>query len=147
MPPAESTATTTWEGDLAHGSGTVQAASGVLADLPVSWASRTERSAGKTSPEELIAAAHSSCFSMALSHALAQAGHPPERLEVSATVVFDQVEGGFGITTSRLRVRGRVPGIDADAFAEAARGASEGCPVSAALRGNVDIQLDAALES
>jgi osmotically inducible protein OsmC len=144
MPPAESTATTTWQGDLVHGSGTTRVASGALDEFPVSWASRTARAAGRTSPEELIAAAHASCFSMALSHGLAEGGHPPERLEVSATVAF---EPGVGITTSRLTVRGRVPGIDAEAFEQAARGASEGCPVSGALRGNVDIQLEAELES
>lgn len=144
---AESTATSTWEGDLAHGNGTVHVASGALDDFGVSWASRTERAAGTTSPEELIAAAHASCFSMALSAGLARGGTPPERLEVTATVVFDQVGEGWGITTSRLQVRGRVPGIDAAQFADAARAAGEGCPVSGALKGNVEIEVDAALDS
>jgi osmotically inducible protein OsmC len=140
---AESSARTTWQGDLAHGSGTTQVSSGALEEFPVTWASRTERSAGTTSPEELVAAAHASCFSMALSHGLAQAGSPPERLEVAADVSF---EPGVGITASRLTVRGRVPGMDADAFRQAASAAGEGCPVSKALGGNVDIQVDAELE-
>ena len=93
MANAERTATTVWEGDLAHGSGTLSLTSGATGDLPVTWASRTERSDGKTSPEELIAAAHASCFSMALSHGLAEAGNPPDRLEVSATVTLS-MEGG-----------------------------------------------------
>jgi osmotically inducible protein OsmC len=143
---AERTATTVWDGDLAHGSGTVTMGSGVTEELPVSWASRTGRSDGKTSPEELIAAAHSSCFSMALAHALAEAGTPPERLDVVATCMFDEVEGGFAITSVDIEVRGSVPGIDAAAFGEAAAGAGEGCPVSKALRGNVDIRVSATLE-
>src|ERR671930_1073560 len=97
MASAERTATTVWEGDLAHGSGNLSLTSGATGDLPVTWASRTERSAGKTSPEELIAAAHASCFSMALSHGLGEAGTPPERLDVSATVTFVP---GTGITRS-----------------------------------------------
>ena len=132
-----------WEGSLMEGSGTVtKTGSGALPELPVTWASRTESSDGKTSPEELIAAAHASCFSMALSHALAQAGNPPERLETSATVTFVP---GTGITKSALTVTGRVPGLDEQAFREAAEGAKEGCPVSGALKGNVELSVDARL--
>lgn len=141
---AQSTATTVWEGDLASGSGTTAPGSGAFADVPVSWASRTERAAGKTSPEELLAAAHASCYCMALSHQLGQAGNPPERLEATATVEFVP---GEGVKSSRITVRGRVPGVDADAFAEVARAAGEGCPISGALRGNVAIEVEATLES
>jgi lipoyl-dependent peroxiredoxin len=140
---AERTATTVWEGKLSDGKGTIDLKSGATGELPVTWASRTERSNGQTSPEELIAAAHSSCFSMALSHGLTQADTPPERLDVSATVTLDSGK----VTSSKLAVRGRVPGIDQSQFEEAARAAGEGCPVSGALKGNVDIQVAATLES
>jgi lipoyl-dependent peroxiredoxin len=134
-----------WEGSLMEGSGTItNTGSGALPELPVTWASRAESPEGRTSPEELIAAAHAACFAMALSHALAQGGDPPERLETSATVTF---EPGTGITKSALTVRGRVPGIDEAAFKEAADGAKDGCPVSGALKGNVELTLDARLES
>src|SRR5665811_1087880 len=106
MAMAERSATTSWEGDLAHGNGVLSGASGALGDLPVTWASRTERSDGKTSPEELIAAAHSSCFAMALSHELTQAGSPPEHLDVTAKVTLDQREGEPTVTTSELTVTG-----------------------------------------
>jgi lipoyl-dependent peroxiredoxin len=140
---ADRRAEVVWEGSLMEGSGTVvKTGSGALPELPVTWASRTESPGGKTSPEELIAAAHASCFSMALSHALAQAGNPPERLESSATVTFVP---GTGITKSALTVTGRVPGIDEAAFKEAAEGAKENCPVSGALKGNVELELDARL--
>jgi osmotically inducible protein OsmC len=145
MAMADRTATTVWEGDLAHGNGNLNLNSGATGELPVTWASRTERSEGKTSPEELIAAAHASCFSMALSHELAQAGHAPEHLDVSATVTLDEVDGGPKITSSKLSVRGRVPGIDQAGFEEAAQAAGQGCPVSGAL--SVDISVDAQLES
>jgi osmotically inducible protein OsmC len=146
MATAERTATTVWEGDLARGSGRVEMASGAVPELPVTWASRTERADGKTSPEELIAAAHSSCFSMALSHELAQAGTPPERLDVKATCSLDRLDEGFKITAVSLEVKGRVPGIDQARFEQAARAAGDGCPVSKALRGNLDIRVSAALE-
>jgi lipoyl-dependent peroxiredoxin len=141
---AESRATTVWQGDLAHGSGTTTPDSGAFEPVEVSWASRTKRAAGKTSPEELLAAAHASCFCMALSLELAEAGTAPDRLEATATVEF---EPGEGVRSSHIVVRGRVPGIDQDAFAEAARGASQGCPISGALKGNVDITVEATLES
>jgi lipoyl-dependent peroxiredoxin len=114
--------------------------------MAASWASRTARSAGKTSPEELIAAAHASCFAMAFSHGLAQAGHTAERVEVSAEVTFDTDEGPK-ITTSELTVNARVPGIDEAQFQEIAGGAKDGCPVSGALKGNVEFVLNATLES
>ena len=134
-----------WEGSLLEGSGTItKVGSGALPELPVTWTSRAESPEGRTSPEELIAAAHASCFSMALSHALAQAGNPPERLETSATVSFVP---GTGITKSALTVTGRVPGLNEQAFQEAAEGAKDGCPVSGALKGNVELTLDARLEA
>ena len=129
MANAERTATTVWEGDLAHGNGVLSLKSGAAPNLPVTWASRTERSDGKTSPEELIAAAHAACFSMALSHELAQAGNAPERLDVSATVTLS-MDDGPKVTSSHLTVRGVVPGLDADGFAQAAQGAADGCPIS-----------------
>ena len=125
------------------GEGTVEhVGSGAFGPLDVTWASRAHEPAGKTSPEELIAAAHASCFSMALSNGLAQAGTPPDELDVSATVTFVP---GTGITKSVLDVRGRVAGLDEDAFREAAETAKEGCPVSQALKGNVELELNARL--
>ncbi len=138
-------ATATWEGSLAGGHGTADLESGVASGLDVNWRARTEGGA-ETSPEELLAAAHAACFSMALSHELSEAGNEPTRLSVAAAVSFDPVEGGFGVTKSELRVRGVVPGIDAEAFASAAQGAAEGCPISAALKGNVEISVEAELE-
>ena len=133
----------TWEGSLAEGHGIAELGSGVAGPLDVNWKARTEGGV-QTSPEELLAAAHAACFSMALSHELTEAGNEPRKLSVAAAVSFDAVEGGFAVTTSRLKVRGEVPGIDADAFQEAARGAAEGCPISGALSGNVDIVLESA---
>jgi osmotically inducible protein OsmC len=137
-----------WEGDLAGGAGSVELQSGVASAMDVSWRHRTEGGVGgQTSPEELIAAAHASCFAMALSHELSQGGHVPQRLSVAASCTIEPVESGFGITKAHLEVRGAVPGIDADAFQTAAQAAGEGCPVSGALRGNVEISVDAELES
>jgi lipoyl-dependent peroxiredoxin len=134
----------TWEGSLLEGAGTIdRVGSGAFGPLDVTWASRTEDPAGRTSPEELIAAAHAACFSMALSHALAQAGTPPERLSTSATVTFVP---GTGITESALEVVGRVQGLDNDGFRVAAEGAKANCPVSKALAGGPEITLDARLE-
>jgi len=131
-----------WRGDLLHGEGTIVSnTSGALPELPVSWPSRAEAPNGKTSPEELIAAAHAACFAMALSHELAQAGHTAERLETSATLTF---EPGEGIESSALTVRATVPGLSADEFDRAAQAAKAGCPVSQALAG-VEISLDAQL--
>jgi osmotically inducible protein OsmC len=134
----------TWEGSLLEGAGTIdRVGSGAFGPLDVTWSSRTEDPAGRTSPEELIAAAHAACFSMALSHALAQAGTPPERLSTSATVTFVP---GTGITESALEVVGRVQGLDDDGFRVAAEGAKANCPVSKALAGGPEITLDARLE-
>jgi osmotically inducible protein OsmC len=140
---AASSATTVWEGGLADGAGVTTPQSGAFPTVDVSWASRTKRAAGKTSPEELLAAAHASCYCMALSHELGEAGTPPERLEATATVEF---VAGEGVKSSHIVVSGRVAGIDGDAFAAAAAAAGEGCPISAALKGNVEITVDATLE-
>ncbi len=142
---AERTASVTWRGDLMSGSGTFSLGSGAASGMGVTWASRTEDSGGKTSPEELIAAAHASCFSMALSHGLAQAGTPPERLDTDATATFDKTDAGFRMTRMTIRVRGEVRGVDEEAFRRAAEAAKDGCPVSNALKGNVEISVDAAL--
>jgi osmotically inducible protein OsmC len=139
-------AETQWSGPLATGSGTVSAkSSGAFSDLPVSWAARTEESNGKTSPEELLAAAHAACFSMALSGALARAGTPPDDLDVSAEVTFDKLDAGWRVVSSHLTVRGRVPGISEADFLTAAEGTRDGCPISQALMGNVALSVDASL--
>jgi osmotically inducible protein OsmC len=141
----ERSAQVTWTGDLMSGSGEIhEAPTGAFGPLQVTWAARSQDdSGGKTSPEELIAAAHAACFAMALSHGLAQVGHAPERLETSATVTFVP---GEGITKAALTVVGLVPGIDEAAFVVAAEAAKEGCPVSSALKGNVRLTLDARLQ-
>jgi osmotically inducible protein OsmC len=132
-----------WQGDLMNGSGTIQSVtSGAIGPLDVTWASRAEEPSGRTSPEELIAAAWAACFSMALSHGLAGDGHPPERLETSATVTF---QPGDGIIKGALTVRATVPGLDAAAFEVAAEAAKQGCPVSKALAGVPEVSLDASL--
>jgi osmotically inducible protein OsmC len=142
---AERSAQVTWQGDLMSGSGEIQEVpSGSFGPLQVSWESRTEEPGGKTSPEELIAAAHAACFAMALSGGLAKAGHPPDQLETSATITFVP---GTGITKSALTVVGSVPGMDEAAFKAAAEQAKEGCPVSGALKGNVELTLDARLQN
>jgi osmotically inducible protein OsmC len=135
-----------WKGSLTDGSGTITSTTtGAIGEQPVSWAARsTDDPGGKTSPEELIAAAHASCFSMALSAGLSKAGNPPDELHTTATVTL---QPGEGITKIALTVEGRVPGLDAAAFAEAAQAAKEGCPVSKALAGVPEITLDAKLAS
>ena len=136
-----------WQGDLASGAGTVSAvSSGSFHDLPVSWAARTEAPEGKTSPEELLAAAHAACFEMALSGALGGGGTPPERLAVTADVTFDKTDAGWRVVSSALTVRGRVPGIDAAGFVAAAEATRDGCPISQALKGNVALSVEAILE-
>ena len=141
----ERKASVTWQGDLMGGHGTIESVtSGVLGPLEVDWANRAEDAQGKTSPEELIAAAHAACFAMALSHALAESGHAPERLETSATLTFVP---GTGITKAALTVVGTVPGLDEASFEQAAEQAKDGCPVSGALKGNVELTLDARLQS
>jgi osmotically inducible protein OsmC len=135
-----------WNGDLISGSGVVSGvSSGKLNDLPVSWSARTEAPGGKTSPEELLASAHASCFAMALSAGLAKAGTPPKRLEVSAKVTFDKVGDSWTVVSSALDVRGEVPGAAQEKFKAAAEDAKENCPISRALKGNVKLSVDARL--
>ena len=132
-----------WQGDLLNGSGTIGVVgSGAFGPLDVSWAARAEEPNGKTSPEELVAAAWASCFAMALSNVLAKADTPPEKLETSATVTF---QPGEGITRGALTVRGTVPGLDADGFTAAAEDAKENCPVSKALTGIPEVTVEASL--
>jgi len=146
MASAKRRADAVWDGDLLTGTGTVNATtSGAFTSLPVSWDSRTEVPDGRTSPEELVAAAHASCYCMALSAGLGRAGTPPSWLEVSATVTFQQIEGGWKVASSALTVKGEVAGITAEAFAEAAEAAKDGCPISGALKGNVDLSVEATL--
>ena len=145
MAIAERTATSSWDGDLVHGNGTFTGASGALDDLSVTWASRTQRSEGKTSPEELIAAAHATCYSMALAHGLTEAGNPPEHLDVNAKVTLDEKDGAPTVTTSEVTVSGHVPGIDQATFEQAANDAGKNCPVSRAL-GGVEITVNATLQ-
>jgi len=134
-----------WQGDLKQGSGTLGTGSGVLDAQPYSFRTRFEDAPG-TNPEELIAAAHAACYSMAFSHTLAEKGHRPESVRTRATCVLSPHEGcGFRITAMRLEVRGRVPGLDQGTFAEIAREADQGCPVSNALRPGMKIELDAKL--
>ena len=139
---AVSRADASWEGDLVHGNGHVKPASGAFPEVPVSWASRTERTAGTTSPEELIAAAHAACYCMAFSNGLAKAGHEVLNLTVSAEVEFVP---GTGITNSTLTVSGHIHGISESEFTQLAEAAKEGCPVSQALKGNVELRLKATL--
>ena len=146
MADAPRRADAVWQVSLGQGSGEVSlVTSGAAGPLPVTWASRTERSNGKTSPEELVAAAHSSCFCMALSGILGRAGTPPARLEVSAEVTFDKVGDGWKVTASALTVRGEVPGMSEADFRAAAEKAKDGCPISGALKGNVELSVEASL--
>ena len=137
-----------WNGDLISGKGVVDAStSRAFTSLPVTWGSRTESAEGRTSPEELVAAAHASCYAMALSFSLGQDGKPPEMLRVSAKVTIDNVEGAWKVVSSVLTVRGRVPGMSEADFREAAEAAKDGCPISGALKGNVALSVEATLES
>ncbi len=140
-------ANATWSGDLLSGKGTVSLATGLLTDSPTTWSARTEAPEGKTSPEELLAAAHASCFSMALANTLAKDGFRAERLEVTAEVNGDKREAGWTVLSSHLTVRGRVPNIDEAAFVDAANRAKDGCPISRALVNNVELSVDATLEA
>lgn len=135
-----------WEGSLLQGDGKAQVGSGAFSAFPVTWASRTEQSDGKTSPEELLAAAHASCYAMALASTLAKQNTPPERLTVNAVCTFDRRPEGWRVTVMELTVRGRVPMLDQAKFEEAAKTGEKGCPISAALRNNVEIRLTAQLE-
>ena len=140
------TAHATWSGDLLKGNGVVSATSSdAFSQLPVSWAARTETSGGKTSPEELVASAHAACYSMALSAGLGRAGTPPTKLEVDATVTFDQVDGGWKVASSALKVVAQIDGIEEAAFVAAAEAAKDGCPISQALKGNVELSVEASL--
>ena len=148
MARAERRAEVVWEGSLIQGHGKIaNVGSGAFGEMPITWASRTERSDGRTSPEELLAAAHAGCYAMAFSHTLAQAGTPAESLDVNATSTFEQVGEGFKVTTMVLDVRGKVPGLDQAAFERVAQQAEQGCPISNALRNNVQIRVNAHLES
>ena len=139
----EKTARATWEGDLVHGAGHVTTGTDSV-DTDMRWAARAEDAEG-ASPEELIAAAHAACVSMALSAGLAQAGTPPTRLESEARTTFEKVGEGFGLTKMHLTIRGEVEGMDEESFRRAADEAKDNCPVSKALAGNVDITVDASL--
>lgn len=140
----EKSATAKWTGNLTEGSGTFSVESGVIRESAVSWASRTNEAKGQTSPEELIAAAHAACYAMAFSHYLTTNHSAPESLEVTAKVGFgDNPAGGKKVTHSRLSVKGRVPGMDAASFSDAAAKAEGQCPVSNALRNNIEITVDA----
>jgi len=148
MAIARRQATTVWTGSVARGEGAItMGSSAATGPLPISLPTRTSSPEDETSPEELIAAAHSGCYAMALASVLSQSGTPPERLEVAAEVTLDHVGEGFGITTSKLTVSGDVPGLDEADFRAAATTAEGFCPVSNALRATVDVSLDAALLS
>jgi osmotically inducible protein OsmC len=146
MAGIERSARVVWRGGLAQGSGTVTARSGAVEGLPVTWAARTERPDGKTSPEELIAAAHAACYAMAFSNVLNRAGNPPDQLDVEAVVSAELGEAGLRVTSSVLDVTGRVPGMDAGEFERLAQEGERSCPVSNALRGNLEIRVNARLE-
>jgi lipoyl-dependent peroxiredoxin len=139
-----STASTVWTGDLETGDGRTSFGSDAIGEVEVTWKARTEETSELTTPEELLAGAHASCYSMALAHGLSEAGNPPGRLETSATVTFVP---GEGVKSSALEVKGKVDGIDQEAFEKAADDAGSDCPISQALKGNVEISVEAALES
>ena len=140
------TANVMWNGDLANGSGMITyVSSGVFSRLPISWAARTSAHDGKTSPEELLAAAHAACFSMAFSARLGKNGTPPTNLDVRAEVTFEQLEGGWKVAASKLIVKGTVPGIDKATFDRLADDAKDNCPISGALKGNVELSVEPTL--
>jgi lipoyl-dependent peroxiredoxin len=141
----ERSAKATWEGDLFEGSGQVSTESDAVRNATVKWSSRADEADENTSPEELIAAAHAACVSMALANVLAQAGTPPAKLDTDATATFDKTPDGFRLTTMRLSIRGQVDGLDEEGFKSAAEDAKQNCPVSQALKGNVEVTLDASL--
>ncbi|MCL4467124.1 MAG: OsmC family peroxiredoxin [Chloroflexi bacterium] len=147
MPLTQRRAEVTWEGNLIHGNGKVTTGTGVLKEAPVTWAARTERPDGKTSPEELIAAAHAACYAMAFSNTMDKAGHAPTRLHINAVCSLERVEGGIKISAMDLNVSGVVPGLDQAEFARLAEAGEKGCPVSNALRNNVEIRVQAKLEN
>lgn len=144
---AQRTADVIWENDLLNGKGSItNVGSGAFSNLALSWSARTEQPGGKTSPEELLAAAHAACYAMAFSATLARNKTPPQRLDVRAQCTFDKVGDGYKVTTMELSVRGKVPGLDQAAFQEIAKKAEQGCPISNALRNNVAISVNATLE-
>jgi osmotically inducible protein OsmC len=145
MAMAERSANGAWDGDLAHGAGTVTGASGALGDLPVTWASRTQRSEGKTSPEELVAAAHAACFSVALANILSQAGHTPDRISTAARVTLRNIDGAPTLARVDLETICQVPGLDLDGLQRHADQAAKDCPVSRALAGIPEIVVSARL--
>ena len=142
-------ATATWQGNLTEGNGTVSSAtSDFLRDVPTSWRARTEVSGeGVISPEELLASAHAACFSMAFSNQLAKAGFKPDRVEVRVDVTADKLEEGWTVLSSSITARGWVPGVDEETFHRMATNAKDGCPISRALKGNVEMSVHATLES
>lgn len=147
MTETQRSATTVWKGDLISGSGVLNGASGALSDLGVTWAARTESSDGLTSPEELIAAAYSSCFAMAFSNVLAGEGHAPDSLEVTATVDLEpKPEGGVHVTRAALEVVGDVSGLSEDQFAELAKTGEQGCPIANLIRGGAELSLKTSLK-
>jgi osmotically inducible protein OsmC len=147
MPTLVSRAEATWSGNLVEGRGQVSSAtSDAFTDLPITWSARTEDHAGLTSPEELLAAAHAACFSMAFSSNLTKAGTPPTRLDVSAEVTFEKLDGGWTVVASALTVKGSVPGISAADFASIAEAAKDGCPISRALSPDIALSVNATLE-
>jgi osmotically inducible protein OsmC len=147
MPRVQREANVTWDGNLARGSGGITAATGAFEGLPFSLASRVEQPAGKTSPEELLAAAHAACYSMSLAGELTSAGSPPEQLDVTATVTLDEVEdGSHRIVASDVVARARVPGIDEAALQGVAEVADRGCPFSALIRASGRVTVHATLQ-
>jgi osmotically inducible protein OsmC len=141
-------ATATWSGDLLSGKGTVTAATtGIFRDQPTTWASRIGEPAGVTSPEELLATAHASCFSMACSNELAKAGTPPTVLSVQVDISADKLDAGWTVTSAAITVHGTVPGATQASFREAADKAKDGCPISRALKGNVAMSVEATLDA
>ena len=146
MPRVSRTAEVSWEGNLARGEGAISGGSGALDRLPYSLATRVGAPEGKTSPEELVAAAVGGCFAMSLSGELTSAGTPPERLDVTATCTMDEVGGRHLVTEVGLDVRGRVRGIDAETFERAAIAAEEGCTMAALVRASAEVRLEATLE-
>jgi osmotically inducible protein OsmC len=147
MPQVRSAAAN-WSGDLLSGGGAVSAStSGIFENQAITWRARTEASEGKTSPEELLAAAHASCYSMAVSNELSKAGFPPERVDVSVVVSADKTDSGWTVQTSAITLKAKVPGIDQATFDQQAEAAKGGCPISRAISSDVQITLDATLES
>jgi lipoyl-dependent peroxiredoxin len=142
---AKRTATAVWEHDLAKGQGRVKGTSGAINELAYTWASRTEAPGGKTSPEELLAAAHAACFAMALTANLGRANKASEQVSVAATATFDKVGDAWKVTTMEIDATAKVPGLAPAEFAEIAKKAEAGCPISVALRGNVEIKVSAKL--